>query len=114
MKVVLSRPGPFELIPKLVLALGAVLLTAACASESGATNGNAVASNTNAAGETLICRREQVTGTNFKQRICLTSEEWKALQASERRSAREFGRQTSERSGQAAAAQGNAAAGAGI
>jgi hypothetical protein len=110
-----------SLKPRALLALAAALLACGCAGTAGDAAGdvgngaNAVAaSNVSEGGEPLICRNEQVTGTNFRERVCLTAEGWKALQASERRSAREFGRQMNERSGQQAAGQSNAPAGTGI
>lgn len=98
-----------------VLALSAAIAIVGCASSGTDAEGNAVASrDVSATGEPLICRNEQVTGTNFRERVCLTAEGWKALQAAERRGAREFGRQMNERSGQQAAGQSNAPAGTGI
>ena len=95
--------------------LGAMLLLAACASPATDAEGNAVAPrNVSATGEPLICRNEQVTGTNFRDRVCLTAEGWKALQNAERRTATEFGRQTRERAGEAAARQSSQPAGTGI
>lgn len=98
------------------LALFAAIAVAGCASsDTDGTEANAVAPrNVSATGEPLICRNEQVTGTNFRDRVCLTAEGWKALQNAERRSAREFNRQVNERSGQQAAGQANVPAAGGI
>ncbi|MDY6983697.1 MAG: hypothetical protein SV422_11460 [Pseudomonadota bacterium] len=101
------------------LALSAAIAIVGCASSDTVSDATAEASavaprNVSANGEPLICRNEQVTGTNFRERVCLTAEGWKALQAAERRGAREFGRQMNERSGQQAAGQSNAPAGSGI
>ncbi|MGV3590680.1 MAG: hypothetical protein ACO1PZ_03255 [Gammaproteobacteria bacterium] len=100
---------------RVALALTMALAISACASSDTDAEGNAVAPrNVSATGEPLICRNEQVTGTNFRERVCLTAEGWKALQNSERRSAREYNRQLNERSGQQAAGQSNQPAGTGI
>lgn len=110
-----AAPQPASSIPitlRASLVLASVLAAGGCASTDA--DGNAVAQNVSATGEPLICRNEMVTGTNFRERVCLTAEGWKALQASERRSAREFNRQINERSGQQAAGQANVPAGGGI
>ena len=109
------RVFPLNVAPRVVLALAATLLTVACATEPQLdADGNPIATNLSATGEPLICRNEQVTGTNFRERVCLTNEGWKALQRAERRVATEFSRQASERSGQQAGGQSNAPAGGGI
>jgi len=112
-------------LPQLALALALSAMITACASQDTNTEAGAQAAasetaapataNTLAENEApLICRREQVTGTNFRERVCLTSEGWKALQRSERRTATEYSRQTSEAAGQAAAQQSNVPAGNGL
>lgn len=109
-----ARPN---VITRAAFVLAAAFAIAGCASsDTDATaEANAVAPrNVSATGEPLICRNEQVTGTNFRERVCLTAEGWKALQAAERRGAREFNRQLNERSGQQAAGQANVPAGGGI
>lgn len=112
MKAVPQHALPGSMTLRASLALAAVLAATGCASTDA--GGNAVAQNVSATGEPLICRNELVTGTNFRERVCLTAADWKARQASERRSAREFNRQINERSGQQAAGQANVPAGAGI
>jgi hypothetical protein len=100
-----------EVLPKFVLALGVTLLTVACATQPAATAdtaGQAVtapqlapaaaAPNAVASAEepAKLCRSMQVTGTNFRERVCRTADEWNAIQRSERRAVQEFSRQSSE------------------
>lgn len=66
----------------------AVLLASACASQQTAENaagnevatsaGNTVVAQNDSSGDDpneMICRREQVTGTNFRRRVCMTRAE---------------------------------------
>lgn len=96
---------------RLLGTLGALLLTAACATEpaadtaTAATAGDAsaAAAEANLAvaatpdGEQVECREELRTGTNFKRRVCMTKDEWAATGRGQRRESSEVVRTRTER-----------------
>jgi hypothetical protein len=94
-------------ISRLLVTLGAVLLTAACATapaddaaQAEAALGQAVATSDAAAAtgdQEVECREELRTGTNFKRRVCLTKAEWAAQGRGQRRESAEVVRTRAER-----------------
>jgi hypothetical protein len=103
-----------QVSPQLVLALGAVLLTAACATEPAAEATAAAAPAAAPAGTAavasneepeIICRNEAVTGTVFKRRVCMTQAEWNASQRGQRRQIEEMARRNRDAAGVGAATQ---------
>lgn len=49
-------------------------------------------------GSEIICREEEVTGTRFAKRVCLTADEWGITRSKQRAQAQEYIRQTIENS----------------
>ncbi len=95
-------------ISRLLVTLGAVLLTAACATapavddatQAEAALGEAVATADASAAtgdQEVECREELRTGTNFKRRVCLTKAEWAAQGRGQRRESSEVIRTRTER-----------------
>jgi hypothetical protein len=90
-----------------LLALGFVLLTAACATEPANQQETAAAAASTSANPVVAavdpsqereCRSVKVTGTNFPKRVCESKAYWNAKARAERRISDEFGRQASENS----------------
>ena len=68
-----------------VMSLAAVSLAAKAEDQqtpqpSPATTGAAAAPATPDAGDKLICRNEQVTGSHFPQKVCMTQHDWDMAQ----------------------------------
>ncbi|MGB3455647.1 MAG: hypothetical protein WBA35_04755 [Litorimonas sp.] len=91
-------------------ALGAsLLLLAACASTDAAVTDtartDATATSPSSAPEDgvqvaeadkgeMVCRREKVTGSNFKRKICYTAEQWEAMREEAKRSMDRLGQES--------------------
>ncbi len=106
-----------RLFARVVVTAGAILLTAACATEPAADTADAVVADSEAAlnapgvaengvADEVICREELRTGTNFKRRVCKTESEWAAEGRGQRREATEVVRTRTEREAVTGAAGG--------
>lgn len=76
-----------------LLGCSALALLAACAA-SPAGEGNQMAG----ADDARECRNYTVTGSNLPRRVCRDKAEWEEIDAAQRRTADEYGRQTRENS----------------
>ena len=92
-RVEISASGKSIWRLKLTILCGATLLGIACASEPASTTGGPLQPVV-----PQVCRSEPVTGSNFKNRVCHTAEEWATIDSNERRTVDEIGRQSRENS----------------